>query len=150
MKKITTFALAGVLTVSLSGCANMNKQDVGVLTGGAIGGAVGSLFGGGSGKILATAGGAVLGAVIGGSIGHSMDEVDQMKMQQALESNRIGQASSWHNPDNGNTYTVKPTRTYRQSSQPCREFTMKGIINGKEQTIYGKACRKADGSWKMK
>jgi surface antigen len=41
-----------------------------------------------------------------------------------------------------------PTRTYfGNSGQPCRDFTTRASIDGRNQTIYGTACRQPDGSW---
>jgi len=34
-------------------------------------------------------------------------------------------------------------------SFPCREYTLEALIGGQPETIYGTACRQADGSWKM-
>ncbi len=149
MKKLTVIGCCSLLMLSLTGCSSMSNQDVGVLTGGAIGGAVGSLFGSGTGKILAAVGGAVVGAYIGGRLGHTMDQVDKIKMNQALEANRNNASSSWHNPNTGNSYTVTPTQTYYRNDEPCRDYTTKAIIGGKSETIYGKACRMADGTWKV-
>jgi len=149
MNKISTICVSSVLMLSLAGCADMSKQDVGVLSGGAIGGALGSLFGSGSGKILAAVGGTVVGALIGGSIGKSMDRQDQRRVYRALDRSRDHHVTRWHNPNNGNEYWVEPTRTYYQSDQPCRDYTTHAIIGGKKETIYGKACRKADGTWKV-
>lgn len=146
MKKTLKTMVAATVMVSLVGCSSMSNQDVGVLTGGAIGGAVGSLFGGGSGKILAAVGGTLIGAMIGGAIGKNMDQVDQMRAQQAIQNN---QAASWQNPKNGNQYTVTPTNSYYNNGMPCRDFTTKAIIGGQPQTVYGHACRMADGSWQM-
>ena len=70
-------------------------------------------------------------------------------MQRALETAPIGRSVNWSNPDNGNRYTVKPTRTYYHDQQPCREYITKAIIGGKTERIYGKACRQADGSWRV-
>lgn len=149
MNKFLSLATSSLLVVSLVGCSGMTKQDVGVLTGGAIGGALGSQFGSGSGKILAAVGGTLLGAVLGGAIGHSMDKVDQMEMNQALERGESNHTTTWHNPDSGNVYYVTPTRTYYRNDEPCRDFTTRAIIGGKTQTVYGHACRMADGTWKM-
>ncbi len=149
IKKLIQTSICIALTSSLIACANLSNQDVGVVTGGLVGGAVGSLFGSGSGKIVAAVGGSVLGAVIGGAIGHSMDKVDQMQVNRSLESVPTGQTRSWHNPDNGNSYSVTPTKTYYQNRQPCREFVTNAIIGGKRQRVYGHACRMADGSWQM-
>lgn len=151
MKKLMLFVMISLISFGIVGCSNMNNSDVGTITGGVIGGLVGSRFGHGSGRMAATAVGAVAGAFIGSRIGQSMDQTDKMKMNQALESDHSNHVTSWHNPDNGNTYTVKPTRTYhrRHSTQPCRDYTTTAIIGGKKQVIYGHACRMADGTWKV-
>lgn len=147
MKK---FAIASlVFPLLLSGCAEMNNEDVGTLTGGVVGGLLGSQFGGGSGQVAAAAGGVLLGAYLGGQIGKTMDRQDRLEMQRALETAPTGQAVQWKNPDNGNKYSVKPTRTYYVQKQPCREYITKAMIGGKPEQIYGKACRQADGSWKV-
>lgn len=149
MKKTMTYALVGALSFSLAACSNMSKQDVGVITGGALGGLVGSQFGGGSGQIVAAVGGAVLGAVIGGAIGKNMDETDKLKAQQALEDNRTGQSSSWSNPDNHRNYRMTPTKTYYHDGKPCRDYTMLVTIDGKPEKVHGKACR-VNGKWVQK
>jgi surface antigen len=146
MKKLLIVSSLSLL--SLSGCTPSNA-DIGTVSGGVIGGLVGSRFGGGSGQVVAAAGGALLGAYLGGQIGKTMDRVDRLEMQRALETAPTGRPVTWSNPDNGNRYTVQPTKTYYQNKQPCREYTTKALIGGKTQEIYGKACRQADGSWKV-
>jgi surface antigen len=147
MRKLSVASLS--LTVLLTGCAQLTNQDVGTVGGGVVGGLLGSQFGGGSGKVAAAAGGAIIGAVLGGKIGQYMDRQDKMEMQRALETAPTGKAVNWNNPDNGNQYSVKPTRTYYSNDQPCREYITHAVIGGKTQQIYGKACRKADGSWEV-
>jgi surface antigen len=148
MKKI---ALASSLSfaVLLSGCAPVTNEGMGTLTGGVVGGLIGSQFGGGSGRVAAAAGGALLGAYLGGNIGRTMDRLDRLEMQKALETAPTGRTITWSNPDTGNRYVVQPTRTYYTNQQPCREYITKAIIGGKPQQIYGKACRQADGSWRV-
>ncbi len=138
------------LCMTLAACVAPNNEQVGGLTGGVIGGLVGSQFGGGSGKIVAAVGGALLGTLIGGRIGQTMDRLDRLEMQRALESEPTGQTKAWTNPDNGNQYRVKPTHTYQNTqNQPCREYVTEAVIGGKQEKVYGKACRQADGSWKV-
>jgi surface antigen len=72
-----------------------------------------------------------------------------MEVNRTLESGRTGQKHAWHNPDSGANYAVVPTKTYHHKGNPCREFTTTAIIGGKTQKVYGKACRTADGDWKM-
>lgn len=147
MKKLTLSVLS--MSFLLGGCAEMNNEGVGTITGGVVGGLLGSQFGGGSGKVAAAAGGALLGAYLGGNIGRTMDRQDRLEMQRALETAPTGKVITWQNPDSGNHYTVRPTRTYYANQQPCREYTTRAIIGGKSQEIFGKACRQADGSWRV-
>jgi surface antigen len=141
-------ALATAL--ALPGCATDSpKQNTGTVIGGVAGGVLGSQVGKGHGKTAATIIGAIAGAAIGGAIGKSMDDVDRMKMAQALENNRTGTPYSWHNPDTDANYTVTPTRTYTTAGGPCREFTTEAVIGGKRETVYGTACRQPDGAWKI-
>lgn len=139
-----------ILVLSLAACAEQpTKQDVGTITGGVLGGVLGSQVGRGTGRDVAIIAGALAGAYLGSAIGKSMDETDRLKTARAMEMDPTGTATTWRNPDTGNTYTVTPTRTYQTESGPCRDFTTKAIIGGKQETVYGKACRQADGSWKM-
>ncbi len=147
MKKLVVVSLS--LSVFLAGCAQVTNEGVGTITGGVVGGLLGSQFGGGSGKVAAAAGGALLGAFMGGKMGQYMDRQDKIEMQRALETAPVGKSVRWKNPDNGNQYRVKPTRTYYSNKQPCREYITNAIIGGKSQQIYGKACRQTDGSWRV-
>ncbi len=137
------------LSLALSACGPINNEQIGSVTGGVVGGLLGSQFGGGVGKVAAAAGGALFGAFLGGRIGQYMDRQDKLEMQHALETAPVGQTVGWKNPDNGNQYRVKPTKTYYTNKQPCREYTTEAVIGGKSEKIYGKACRQADGSWKV-
>ena len=147
-------AIKAAVSVSVillvAGCATPpNKEQSGMLIGGALGGILGSHIGGGSGKTAAIIVGTLAGAAIGGSVGHSMDETDRLKAASTLETARTGVPSEWRNPDTGNEYTITPTRTYQTSEGPCREYTMDATIGGNKEQIYGTACRQADGSWKV-
>lgn len=69
------------------------------------------------------------------------------KSNQILESNQIGQTSSWSDPD-GKDYSMTPTSTYYQGSTPCRTYRSTVEIEGKTEILTGTACRQSDGSWK--
>jgi surface antigen len=141
MNKITMIALCGALSFSLVGCDTVSQQDIGTVTGGAVGALLGAQIGHGTGRSVAIAAGAITGALIGGSIGRSMDRQDQQYIYQALETNH---STTWVNPNTGYQYTVTPTTT----TGYCREYRTTAVINGKTQTVYGKACRQPDGSWR--
>jgi surface antigen len=132
------------------GLGRCNREVLGGLLGAAAGGLVGSRFGDGRGQLAAVGGGTLLGFLIGGSIGRSMDEVDQNCVGQVLEHAGNGQQISWNNPQTGAQYQVVPTATVQSSDgRYCREYTATSVIGGKNQQTYGRACRQPDGSWKI-
>ena len=150
MNKIVTACIALITSISLAGCADMTKQDVGTVSGGVIGGLVGSQFGKGGGQLLAIGAGAVAGAMIGSAIGKNMDETDRLKMNQALDNNSVGQPAYWRNQKTGTSYTVVPTQNVTvDGNQYCREYRSTDNVAGKKQQVYGTACRQPDGTWKM-
>ena len=160
MKRIASALLIAAL---LSGCANGNpmmrsdgnvsKGSIGMLAGAAGGAAAGSQIGGGKGNIAAIALGTLGGAFLGKSIGDSLDRADlayaDRTSQQALETARTGQPMSWSNPDSGNSGTITPTNTYQNAGQPCREYTQTINIGGRQEQAHGRACRGADGTWRI-
>ena len=146
------FCLAAAL--ALGACqAGGPKEGLGTVLGGVAGAALGSQIGSGDGKLVAVAAGALIGSMVGREIGSSLDKADRAAMQQAgqaaLERNPTGMATSWRNPDSGNSGSVTPVRTFETSSGPCREFHTEVFVGGKAEQAYGTACRQADGSWKI-
>ena len=129
------------------GCAT--REETGTLVGAAAGGAIGSTVGGGHGRILAIIVGAAIGSAVGAEIGRYMDDEDRVRVAESLEYHRTGERSTWVNPDTGYRYAVTPTRTWERDEGPCREFTLSGDIGGREQPLYGTACRQPDGSWRI-
>jgi surface antigen len=150
MRKTLTSIVAIAACAGMVGCSNVSKQDVGTVSGGVIGGLVGSQFGQGGGQLLAVGVGALAGALIGGAIGKNMDDTDKLRMEQALETRNVGQPAYWQNAKTGAQYTVTPTKNVAvHGNKYCREYTTTAIIAGKQQQMYGTACRKPDGTWKM-
>lgn len=150
-----TKIIASTLVVAClaTGCENP-KQALGTLGGGALGAWAGSTIGKGRGRVIAAAAGGVLGALLGGTIGGQLDKADRERAdrtaQNAFESNPVGKAGEWRNPDTGNYGTITPTRTFQQPSGTyCREFQQTVMIGGKPQQGYGTACRQPDGSWQI-
>ena len=151
-KTVWVSALVGMMV--LSGCDHMgDKEQGGMLIGGAAGALAGSQFGGGDGRLVATAIGALLGSAVGSNVGASMDELDRLKAQQAFDKAAaapVGRTITWNNPNTGHTGTVVATRDGTSNSgQYCREFQTTVKIGGKEQSAYGTACRQPDGAWKV-
>ena len=139
-----------VAALALTGCATDGpREQAGTIIGGVLGGVLGAQVGGGHGRTVAIIAGALAGAAIGGAVGESMDDNDRRKVAETLEGVRTGVPAAWINPDTGVQYSVTPTRTYDTAAGPCREFTTKAIIGGKRETVFGTACRQADGSWQV-
>jgi surface antigen len=124
-----------------------NRDVIGAVIGGAAGGAIGSQFGKGSNKTVATIGGTIAGVLIGGAIGRSMDEADQACLAQTLEQAPAQHAVAWSNPDGGH-YRVVPLEGYEdRQGRICRDYRTTATIEGRQQQLYGTACRQPDGSW---
>ncbi|MDD3763354.1 MAG: RT0821/Lpp0805 family surface protein [Nevskiales bacterium] len=136
------------LAMAVSACT-MNQEQSGAVLGGAVGAAAGSAVGKGTGRTVAIILGALVGSQVGANIGRHMDEMDRIRTSQAMEYNRSGQSSAWRNPDTQVAYNVTPTKTYETAQGPCREFTMDAEVGGEPNTVYGTACRQADGTWKI-
>jgi surface antigen len=132
------------------GLGRCNRGALGALLGGAAGGVIASEAVSGDGRTVAIIGGTILGAVVGGSIGRSMDEVDQTCVGQALEHAPDGEEIVWNSPEDGSRYQVTPTGSYQdQAGQYCREYQTTAEIAGQHQQTYGVACRQPDGSWRL-
>ncbi len=146
MNKKMSIVFSIVTLLILTGC-NPTKQDIGTIVGAGSGAFIGSQIGSGTGQLAAVAIGTLLGGYLGSSIGQSMDELDQYKTQQVLESSPTGSTVAWNNPDSDIDYSVTPTRTYENAAGPCRDYTTEAVIEGKAEIVHGTACRENDGSW---
>ncbi len=133
--------------LDLSRC---NRETLGAVLGGAAGGILGSKIGKGDGRTVAIIGGTVLGVLVGGSIGRSMDDLDQNCVGQVLEHAPDGEAITWDAPRGDTSHQVTPTSTYQdQAGRYCREYQANSVIGGRQQQTYGTACRQPDGSWQL-
>lgn len=147
-KKLLTLSVI----VMLNACctkAFASSELLGTLLGGGAGAWAGSTIGKGDGRLVATGAGAILGAVVGNNIGTRLDERDEMIQGRVLNrvlSRDIYEPTSWNNPDTGNY-----GRIYVQPSsyqyQPCRDFTNTIFVDGRAETVRGRACPNSDGTW---
>lgn len=144
--RIILISVMSLALVFSTGCQT-NNRDTGAVIGGIAGGLLGTQVGKGKGRTAAIIIGTLAGAYIGGSIGQSMNDDDRQRAHRAIETTPSNQTTSWRNPDSGNYYEVTPTRTYDNASGPCRDYTTEAVIDGRSETVYGTACRDADGNW---
>ncbi len=155
--KLTRLVAVGTMIVALAACTNEQtgqKQTFGTLAGAALGGLLGSQVGSGKGKLAAVGAGVLLGGLLGSEVGKSLDRADQLAMsqstQRALESQPSGTATTWRNPDSGNSGSITPRPAYQNASgQQCREYQQTVTVGGQDQSAYGTACRQPDGTWKI-
>ena len=111
---MTTGIIAIMLTSTaiLSGCAGASKEGKGAVVGSVIGGVVGHQLGGGRGKTAMTIIGAIAGGMIGGNIGRGLDQQDQQRVNQSLETAPNNQKVAWENPNTKTNYEFTPTNKY--------------------------------------
>ena len=155
MNHIKLLILVAVLT--MAGCASQShrgeREITGGLAGAALGGLLGAQFGSGTGQMAGAAAGVLIGALLGSEIGHSMDEVDRMRANEAVVQSYdapLGEQISWNNPATGYSGSVTPTRDGTSGSGSyCREYYETVSIGGKTEDAYGVACRQPDGTWRI-
>jgi surface antigen len=145
-----------IALLSLSACAGSDygtKQTVGTLAGAGLGGLAGATLFDGNARIAGAAAGTLLGAFLGNEAGKSLDRADATYASRAeaaaLEYAPAGTATPWRNPDSGSYGTVTPVHTYETAGGYCREFQHKAKIGGRNEQVYGTACRSDDGSWQV-
>jgi surface antigen len=136
-----------------SGSGGIDKTTGGALIGAGAGATLGGLFGhGNAGAIVA---GGLAGGLLGGVIGHELDERDKQAraaaLQEALQTSQNNHTRQWHNPKTGNSGTIKPVSGYTKSAsaQTCRQFNETYTKDGKPYEQTSRACRDANGEWKL-
>ena len=113
-KMAMTLALIISFCLGLTACVGTNQNEHGgAIIGGVLGGLLGNKVGKGKGRVIATATGAAVGLLLGSHIGKKLDKVDRIyaakAQQRALETNPVGQSSSWSNPDSGKSGIITPS-----------------------------------------
>jgi surface antigen len=150
---------AALALIAAAGCTSIEEQtgvskeaQTGAAAGAAAGGVLAAVLGASTGWVIASA---VLGGIAGGVIADYMTEDDKAMAGQAttetLEEKPSGEATTWQNPDSGNSGTVVANDTfYLEDGTPCRHFTTTVNAGGKSDTGQGTACRASDGTWQIK
>ncbi len=146
MKKLSLILASLAFAVVSTGCAT--KEDSGTLVGAATGALIGNQFGHGAGRVAATLGGAVVGGFIGNRIGKSMDDEDRRRAAEAqYAAFENGDRADWRSP-NGHYGYIEPRPVYYYREMRCREFSQTVYVDGRPETMIGRACRQPDGTWR--
>jgi surface antigen len=125
-----------------------NRKEIGTVIGAVAGGAIGSQVGDGSGRTVAIIVGSVLGAIVGREIGENLDDADRGCIGHALELVEPGRSVRWLNERTRVTYLLTPLAGGKANDN-CRPFRLKMQREGQSRSTDGRACRGADGTWKM-
>ncbi len=132
------------MAVAVTACATKEEQGtvVGASTGALLGGAMTR------GNPAGVIGGALVGGFIGNRIGKSMDDEDRRRAYEAqMAAFERGERAEWRNP-NGHYGYIEPRPIYSYHDMRCREFSQTVFINGRPETMVGRACRYPDGAWR--
>jgi len=151
-----SLVMALLLALAVAACEAQDrgvKQTIGGLSGAALGGLLGAQFGSGTGQLATTAAGVLIGALVGSEIGRTMDDVDRMKADEAVNRSHtasLGETITWNNPQSGNSGSITPVRDGTSTTgRYCREFQQTVVVGGKTEQGYGVACREPDGTWRL-
>jgi surface antigen len=80
-----------------------------------------------------------------GALRGSMDGSDK---QNTIDAVATGQPATWRNESKGTDYDVQVPRTYENSAQTCRDYTIVAKAkDGSANSVKGTACKQADGGW---
>jgi surface antigen len=149
--RLIKYLMVGSMLLPLAACSN--HQDTGTLVGAVTGGVIGNQFGKGKGRVLATVAGAVVGGLIGNSIGKDLDDADREAAMEAeyraLEEDDLDEPVRWRGRRSENYGYVRQRRTYYRSGYKCREYEHTIYIDGRPETMVGKACKQPDGTWQQ-
>jgi len=144
-------ALSLSTSVFLSGCAGASREQKQTIAGSVIGGALGHQFGKGKGKQTMAIIGAVAGGMIGGANARRMDQEDQQRVSQSLETAPNYRKVAWENPETKTNYEFTPVNTYEGNvngrATTCRDYVMDAYIDGRMQQVNGRACKNSNGQW---
>jgi surface antigen len=142
--------LLPIIIITLSSCSN----PTGGQKGAGIGGVSGALIGQAIGRNTeATLIGAAVDTMLGYIVGNEMEKYDRKELNHAYEYGPSGQATSWQNPDNRNSYQVVPQPAYispQNPQVPCRRAEILATIDGRTEKTYTTACRNSAGQWELR
>lgn len=92
---------------------------------------------------------ATIGVHLGRSTDTEMDAVDRACLGHALESAPERRSVRWRNYRSGAEYDIVPLRRENHNGLQCRFFEGSSLRDGQRLALRGKACRAADGIWRV-
>lgn len=92
---------------------------------------------------------ATIGVHLGRDTDPEMDPVDRACLGHALESAPERRSVRWRNYRSGAEYDIVPLRRENHRGMQCRFFEGSSLRDGQRIALRGKACRAADGIWRV-
>ena len=141
------------LVTAAAACEHVSSREIGAGMGAIAGGLVGGQFGSGSSRVTTTALGAFAGGVVGAEVGGRLDDAasappeEAYSREGALEGRSRTETVGWKDPDVGDVGESASTAT--EGGRVCRDFRQEIDVRGTRTMSYGRACRGADGVWKI-
>ena len=132
MKNLTKKCISLLLSLFLVGCTttgSLNKEKIGTVIGAAGGAMAGYLLGGKKHRTRGAIIGALAGGFIGNRIGNALDERDrqalQAKIEETLETAKVGETKKWESNHTNASGTVKVTK----ETTEFKKVTLKKVPN---------------------
>ena len=145
-----TLICAGLSIFALAACETLDSYG---LFGGASVSGVEASSGRLSARHVSSAEAVLFGTLADADVAFVLDKTDVAYMHQANQEAHaaaLGHMVRWQNPKNGHEGSVVATRDgYSSSGRYCREYRQSIIIDGAEESAYGRACQQPDGSWQI-
>lgn len=93
--------------------------------------------------------GAGIGALFGYAVGNELDKYDRNQIGHTLENTPSYHTSSWVNPDTQNRFQATPRPAYHSGGRVCRNIVIDARIDGRQEDVQARACRRSDGQWEL-
>lgn len=127
MKKNSLLVMAIVLAFGLTGCASMNQKPFNFNNKYATGN-----------KFSDT--------MVTPDVANSMNSSDKSQLAQLINTANAHQVVTWRN--HGDMYEFTSLNIFvNEQGKACRNYKIRSLIDDRESTMQGTACRAADANW---
>lgn len=124
-----------------------DREAISSVLAGAVGGALGSPIMRGDNHATAILVGNTLSAALTEKLGKDLDLGDRACLGHSLELAKNKHNVAWTNNISGVRYVFTPTKTLKEKTAVCREYSLQASTTTKKLKTTGKACRAEAGEW---
>ncbi len=124
-----------------------DREAISAALAGAMGGALGSPIMRGDNHATAILVGNSISAMLVEKLGKDLDLSDRACLGHSLELAKHKQNVAWANSTSGIRYSFTPTKTLKEKTGACREYSLLASTTAKKLKTMGKACRAEGGEW---